>query len=63
MNSYEVIFKSKGKSADWCQFVVTASSITRAVTAGKHSLEIAVGPRSAKSYVAFLVREITSEAA
>jgi hypothetical protein len=63
MKSYEVHFKPEGRIADWYQFTVMASSITRAVNAGKRQLEVIVGPRDAKSYAAFLVREITSEAA
>ena len=63
MKSYEVHFKPQGQPADWYQFTVVASSITRAISAGKRGLEVIVGPRDAKSYTAFLVREITSEAA
>jgi len=60
MKSYEVHFKPEGQIADWYQFTVVDSSITRAVNTGKRQLEVIVGPRDAKSYAAFLVREISS---
>ncbi len=63
MKSYEVHFKPNGLIGDRYQIAVAASSITRAINAGKRGLEVIVGPREAKSYCAFLVREVISRSA
>jgi hypothetical protein len=63
MKSYEVHFKPNGLIGDRYQIAVVASSITRAISAGKRGLEMAVGSRQAKSYCAFLVREVISRSA